>query len=131
MENLSPRDKHRGTGRTTSQVLAAIEHAKATNKDETRTPIAYFIVLNRFGAEHLFHLLNRLGKEPKFSRARGDIIVDGVRIIIRSACEKHFSSMRGGREPIYIDHAVHEHGFGSEQVRQEFYAMFLHRIVNP
>lgn len=131
METLSPRDADRGTGRTTRQVLAAIEHAKAVNSENTILPIVYYVNLNRFGAEQVFNLVNMLGKEPKFYKARGEMLVDGVRVIFKSAHDRGFDSMRGSRAPIYIDHSVHEHGWGSEATRQEFYGNFLSRIVNP
>lgn len=133
--NIVERSKYeqewRGTGRTTSLLQLAIDHAVAhwaMNPDKN-SPVCYFVVNHRSDWEYLKGLLRELVGYNSVKRTLTYRIKDkpllGVEIHVVSR-EQRLEKLRGTRWPIVVDHAVWEDKRGTPE---ELYLM-QDRVVN-
>lgn len=116
MEELSNRDKYRGTGRTTRSLGTAIEHGRAHGMFKAGNfKMAFFVINNMREWDHL-KIIARQFNPVKIETAQRRIhfadpvqpLADPVIIQVVSADTQRIDGMRGYRCPVVIDHNVYE-----------------------
>lgn len=130
-QQLSSRDKLRGTGRTTHALRTAVEYARACAKAEQQ-PTAFLVVSNKHQWDYIKVIASKGLGLTGINHQQRRLDFGTVSIFVRTP-EDAERSMRGYRHPIILDHSVmeniDEHGTGYRRNVDLMFHLYADRIV--
>lgn len=109
MEELSSRDRDRGTGRTSRALEMAVEHARSyANFRPGRKPLAFFVFKHNGEWGHMQILLKQMPGLTRISNVTKEAEFGDVLLKFFIADSSRIDSLRGYDCPVVVDHHVFE-----------------------